>query len=389
MACGGDCDCGPCLKARRPSVSGWASRRKRLSVQKARPSASRRGASSSSWARARIGQSAPELSAAELGAQIDHLFFIVQSAIAQDAGAIPEEWRAAFLEARARWSAERDALIAAESPELVTWARVISEAAQELIDAFERAPETSARSAMLSPSRFATLKPRASKPSPAPSSRAPAPAPSSRAPRGAVQVGPAMPREGRATGVTVIRPRQLRGTVKVPSWLSWVPRIGQATDSVYLEAARQIDADFNAITVAVWGSARGVLSIEDGDHLTPAGRELGRPWRSAFRETLERWRNDRDELRETGLIFGTTWGPRLDAYRADVERFAADVRRVSPETPIPTPPRQPDPGILEGAARGLGRGLSSGLRTGAETLALALALGVGLYVAGRAAAGRA
>lgn len=411
MACGGDCDCGPCSKARGVSVSGWASRRKRLSVQSKPAGRARRSSSASTWARsrgalvggaaardsvpvstgghyrpsrrgARVGQVAEPLPPAELGAQIDHLFFIVQRAIADNASAeiIGDEWRAAFLEALGRWTAERDALIAAEAPELEAWGRMIATAAQELIDAFDRAPGA-APSPMLSPARFATLKPRASKPA-----ATPAPAPSSRAPRGAVQVGPAMPRGGRATGATVIRPTKLRGTVTVPSWLSWVPRIGQATDSVYLEAARQLDTDFNALAVAVWGEARGLMRPEDGDHLTATGRALGEPWRSALRATIERWRSDRDELRETGLIFGTVWGPRIDAYRADVERFAADVRRVSPETPLPTPPRTPEPGALEGAARSLGRGLSSGLRTGAETLALALALGIGLWVASQARA---
>lgn len=419
MACGGDCDCGPCSKARGVLVSGWASRRKRaLSVQKPSAARARASSSASSWARsrgalvggaaardsvpvstgghyrparrgARVGQADPgTVSGRELVQQIDHALSIILEAIDTSealAAELGEPWIESLSTMLAAWTSEREELAAAPSARLDEWARIIEGAIEAVrqADARTEAPVTPA----VPPAMRAGLRPlgdvlararqRPAAPPPAP------PLGSSTYRGGPVRVAPAAAPTGRRAGVAVLdRPKPQRGTVTVPSWLSWVPRIGQATDEVYLARARQLDADFNALADAAFsGGARGTML-----ELVPSVASLGEAWARALRGTIERWRTDRDELRETALVFGTVWGPRLDGYAADVERFARDLRRVEPTAQIPSEPRQPAPGPVEGAARALGRGLSAGLRTGAEGLALAGAFAIFLWAASQAAA---
>ena len=421
MACGGDCDCGPCSKAKASGavISGWASRRKRaLSVQKPAGARARRTSSAgSTWARsrgalvggaaardsvpvstgghyrpthrgARVGATEQTVSAGELVQQIDHALLIIVEAIDMSeplAAQLGEPWIESLSTMLATWTSEREQLAAAPSARLDEWARIIEGAIEAVrqADARTEAPVTPA----VPPAMRAGLRPfgdvlaRARK---RPAAPPPAPPLGSSTYQGApVRVAPAASPTGRRAGVAVLdRPKRQRGTVTVPSWLSWVPRIGQATDEVYLTRARQLDADFNALADAAFsGGARGTML-----ELAPSVASLGEAWARALRGTIERWRADRDELRETALVFGTVWGPRLDGYAADVERFARDLRRVEPTAQIPSEPRQPAPGPVEGAARALGRGLSAGLRTGAEGLALAGAFAIFLWAASQAAA---
>lgn len=116
----------------------------------------------------------------------------------------------------------------------------------------------------------------------------------------------------------------------------------------------QIDNDFNALMVAVYGSARALPSTP-----TPAGTALGASWRTAFLATMEQWRNARDEFRNAGALdtlmrSGSLWTQRLDRFAADLVRLSSDVARVSGGvSPIPSAPPVPTlPITLDtGAAR--------------------------------------
>jgi hypothetical protein len=153
---------------------------------------------------------------------------------------------------------------------------------------------------------------------------------------------------------------------------------GFGSDEEYLARATQIDTDFNAIYSAVYGSARVAPTRP-----TPAGVALGTTWREAFLSTLERWRNSRDELRNSALIWGSTWEPRLTTYANDVARFSADVARVSGGL-SPTPTRAVNTFGLTldtGAARAAEA--ASGIATAVAVVAVAAVVGLVIYEGGK------
>lgn len=136
--------------------------------------------------------------------------------------------------------------------------------------------------------------------------------------------------------------------------VSYVAESGFSADEVYRARARTIDTDFNALYTAVFGSPR-VAPVSP----TPIGQRLGESWRRAFVDTIGRWRTDRDELSQTVIIFGSVWGPKLDEYQRDVNRFATDIRNAGgSQTPVPTPPANP-PSALPDITPSINVGLGS------------------------------
>lgn len=143
---------------------------------------------------------------------------------------------------------------------------------------------------------------------------------------------------------------------------------------------RQMDNDFNALMVAVYGSARALPT-----NPTPAGTALGASWRTSFLATMEQWRNTRDELRDSSLMdtllrSATAWHHRLDAFQSDLTRYSSDVARVSGGvSPIPSPPPAPTlPITLDtGAARAAEA--ASGIATAIAVVAVAGVVGFIVY----------
>lgn len=130
-------------------------------------------------------------------------------------------------------------------------------------------------------------------------------------------------------------------------------RIGEViqTDAQEQQAIDALDRDWNALAVAVCGSARGLACD------TPTARTLGSGWLSDWRSSLEAFRAWRDENRTSIIIWGSQFADEAHGWRAELERFAGDVERVSGTAPIATAPVESTP-IADALAR-VGRETSS------------------------------
>ncbi len=149
---------------------------------------------------------------------IEHVISAVASLI-NDGVLVPDaEWLAGFSDVFAAWMESRDSL--ADYPETVAeWASIASALYDDAIAmstpvaAPSPAPVKPAPVPRLWLPRRITPRPKASPPTPPPATP----------PARSVTIGPT---SGRRTGAVVLeRPRRAPGTVTVPSWLSWVPRI--------------------------------------------------------------------------------------------------------------------------------------------------------------------
>lgn len=127
-------------------------------------------------------------------------------------------------------------------------------------------------------------------------------------------------------------PRRRRGP-RLPHTRVQVGDVFLTDADVQREVAR-LDATWNALRVAVCGTARGVC-----DRSTAAARELGGPWVDNFEARLTAFREWRDDRRLSWFSSAFTFNSEAQGWQSEAEALAADVATATgAPSPIPSAP---------------------------------------------------